>query len=89
MKIETPVAGCYICLEGIEQCNRFMCLWVEGQDFTKIHTGEVAYRILGYATTHETALRILYPTKAEEDAAYMNYMIKTFMEARKNGLIEN
>jgi len=41
----------YVILQGIELGNRFFCLNTPGIDHTRLYTGEVAYRVLGYADT--------------------------------------
>jgi hypothetical protein len=50
----------YVILEGIEYGNRFFCLNTHGVDHTRLATGEVAYRVLGYAATVAQAQIFLY-----------------------------
>ena len=79
--IGTPKEGCYICLEGIQHENRFMTLFrFDSGDYTKLATGEVAYRILGYADTHEEAMTILYPVPGDSDRALNDYIRKMLLK---------
>lgn len=50
----------YVILEGIEAGNRFFTTNTPGQDQTRLATGEVAYRVLGYANTIREAQIFLY-----------------------------
>lgn len=85
MKIYAPVPGCYVCLKGIKHGNKFMTMWQPNYDYTRLHDGTLAYEIIGYATTHEAALRIIYPTQEEEDAALNDYIAKAYLKSQ--GLI--
>lgn len=71
-----PKDGGYICLEGIKQGNRFMTTYHDdGHDYTQsIHV--TSYKILGYADTHEAAMKILYPNEGDKEVALLNYMVK-------------
>jgi len=50
----------YICLEGIEEGNRFYTMNSNKPEPEKLADGTVAYRVLGYADTDEEARKILY-----------------------------
>lgn len=65
----------YVCLEGIEHGNRFYSLHTEGTDPTRSASGEIWYRILGYANTDEEAQRIIYPRPGMAAAAIVAYML--------------
>jgi len=67
----------YVALEGIQHGNRFLTSYIPGDDPTKSATGEIWYRILGYANTHAEAIRIIYPTQADQDKALRDYMYET------------
>ncbi len=56
---------------------------VPGSDPTKSANGETWYEVLGYAATHSEAIRILYPTQAEEDRALRDYMAETMRKMGK------
>lgn len=51
-----------VVLESLKTGQRFMSSPTEGQDPTKLITGEVAYKLLGYANTHEEAMAIINET---------------------------
>lgn len=82
MKIFAPILGCYICLKGIKHGNKFMTTWQPNHDFTHLHDGTLAYEIIGYATTHEAAMRILYPTQEEEDRAYNKFVTEAYLKSQ-------
>jgi len=75
-----PKNGGYVALEGIKHGSRFLTTYRDGDDPTKSGKGETWYRVLGYADTYEEAIRIIYPTKADETAALYDYMVKTMMK---------
>jgi len=60
----------YILLEGLERKNRFFCINrpEESEDsiVRNIHTGEVVYKILGYANTMKDAQMQLYGFSSTE-----------------------
>jgi len=70
----------YVCLEGIEQGNRFFT--TNSVNPEKLLTGEVAYKILGYANTSLEAQEILYPSETTEEKRLRikNYMMKMPLE---------
>lgn len=73
-----PKVGGFVALEGIKHGNKFLCLYTEGYDYTTSKDGETWYRILGYADTHEEAVRILYSTKLDENNAMKEYFKNGF-----------
>lgn len=84
--VGTPKDGCYICLEGIKHGNRFMTLFKFSEgDYTKSAKGETWYRILGYADTHEDAMKILHPFPGDRERSLHDYIIKTTLQM--NGVI--
>jgi len=76
----------YVVLEGLEFGNKFMTSNHDNPEL--LANGSIGYKILGYGKTYEEALRIIYPTKADENRALANYIIdmyKTYsdLEARE------
>jgi hypothetical protein len=69
----------YVCLEGLKEGNRFYTGYTEGSDPTKLASGEVAYKVLGYADTGDEARRILgYGNDPEIDRQRIaDYIYKT------------
>jgi len=51
----------YVVLESIEYGNRFFSTYKEGEDATKLLTGETVYKVIGYAETIEQAQKLLGP----------------------------
>lgn len=79
--IGTPKDGCYVCLEGIQHGNRFMTTFrFKDGDPTKSAKGETWYRVLGYADTHEEAMKILYPVPGSADRALHDYFMKSMLK---------
>lgn len=83
-----PQNGCYVCLEGLGHGNKFITTFQISDDPTKSAEGEIWYKILGYAPTHEQALRIIYPTKQDQDRALVDYVTETLCKMYLSGAIE-
>lgn len=56
----------YVCLEGLEQHNRFYSTYTEEKDPTKLQDGTVVYKVLGYADTDVEARKILYGPNCDD-----------------------
>ena len=50
----------FILLQGIQCRNKFFSTYLPHEDQRKMANGEIAYDILGYATSIEDAQRALY-----------------------------
>lgn len=66
----------FVCLEGLKHKNRFYTS--NHTEPEKIHNGEIAYKVLGFANTPEEAQEILYPNETIQDKQLRmkNYMMK-------------
>lgn len=69
----------YVALEGLKEGNKFYTGYTEGTDHTRLASGELAYRVLGYADTDKEALKLLgYGIDPEYDRRTMtSYLFKT------------
>lgn len=74
----------YVVLKGIREGNKFFTSF-NGDDPTRLATGEVAYEVLGYANTVEEAQKILHPTKLDRDLAIAEHLKKTFDHMASKG----
>jgi len=80
----------YICLEGIEEGNRFYTMNSNDPEPEKLSDGAVAYRVLGYVDTDEEARKILYGPDCDHPlnkaVRLTDYMIK--MQLKHLGISE-
>jgi hypothetical protein len=69
----------YVALEGLKEGNRFYTSYDPDKDPTKLNTGEVAYKVLGFADTDREAKRLVgWGLSVESDRAYMaNYLFES------------
>lgn len=69
----------YVALEGLANGNRFYTGYDPDKDPTKLHTGKVAYKVLGFADTDEEAQRLVgWGLSVESDRAFMaNYLYES------------
>lgn len=81
----------YVCLEGIQEQNRFYTMHDENRDERKLHDGTIAYKILGYAETDEEARVILYGPNHndpfEKAVRFSDYLMK--MPYKEMGMSED
>ena len=73
----------FVCLEGIIQGNKFYTSNSE-KDPRFSAKGELWYKIIGYADSSEEAVKILYPTKEEENRAIAQSVFDLIVKYRIN-----